>query len=341
MIEFKKSDLPVVVSQDVMNEVYSKLKTPYKYGGVCVRKDELTDSPTVFKLGEKWYMMYLTISKECATSGYSTWISESEDLIEWTPIGPVLERNDEGNWDSKQIAGYLGLPDVEWNGSGVPKTIGGKYYVTYLGGNSDGYEPTPLYMGLAQTEDVLNSSAYVRNPSPLLSPTDSDCRESEKLAIYRSLIFKDPHNVTGYPYMLVYNAKAEDYKERIFLAVSEDGENWIRYGDRPVFDGTLYNEKNKISADAQIICMGNLYVMVYFSMNYDEKAYSTFACSYDLVNWTKWQGTPLIESEYDWENCHAHKSWVICHNGVTYNYYCAVNSNNERFIALATSKKIK
>ena len=43
-------------------------------------------------------------------------------------------------------------------------------------------------------------------------------------------------------------------------------------------------------------------------------------------------------TDEDWENIHAHKTWFIRHNGVNYHYYCAVNSENERFIALATSE---
>ena len=67
MINFKETKLPAIVSEEVMQNVYLKLKTPYKYGAVCKRENELTDSPSVFRIGEKWYMMYLTISKECAT----------------------------------------------------------------------------------------------------------------------------------------------------------------------------------------------------------------------------------------------------------------------------------
>ena len=67
-----------------------------------------------------------------------------------------------------------------------------------------------------------------------------------------------------------------------------------------------------------------------------------FSCysSKDLVNWKAWKGEPLIKSECEWENRHAHKSCVIKENGVVYHYYCAVNDKNERFIALATSKEV-
>ena len=36
--------------------------------------------------------------------------------------------------------------------------------------------------------------------------------------------------------------------------------------------------------------MGDLWVMFYFGAGWQPKAFDTFACSYDLVNWTKWEG---------------------------------------------------
>ena len=42
------------------------------------------------------------------------------------------------------------------------------------------------------------------------------------------------------------------------------------------------------------------------------------------------------------ENClkyyKAGDPWLVVHDGRVYNYYCAVNSKGERFIALATSE---
>lgn len=78
--------------------------------------------------------------------------------------------------------------------------------------------------------------------------------------------------------------------------------------------------------------------MFFFRFVGGEKAYNTFAVSKNLADWKIWEGEPLIKSEYEWENLHAHKSFVLKHNDVVYHYYCAVNDKNERFIALATSK---
>ena len=79
--------------------------------------------------------------------------------------------------------------------------------------------------------------------------------------------------------------------------------------------------------------------MLYFIRD-DKGAYNSFACSYDLIHWKKWTGEPLIKSEYEWENIYAHKPWVVTRGGVVYHFYCAVNDKDERFIAVATSKKI-
>lgn len=84
MIQFKQGNYPYTVSSSVMNEVYEDLRTPIKIGAVCKFDEVFTDSPSVYYSGNKWYMMYLTISKKCAASGYSTWVSESEDLIHWS-----------------------------------------------------------------------------------------------------------------------------------------------------------------------------------------------------------------------------------------------------------------
>lgn len=337
MIPFRPSALPKTVEPAVMREQYEALKTPVKHGAVCRFEDTLTDSPSVWYSNGKWYMMYLRISKECATSGYTTWISESEDLMHWMPLGEVMSRTGGERWDSRQVAGYLGLPDITWNGTHTPGRVNGQYLVTYLGGNADGYEPTPLFMGEALTEELTDPKAYRRLPQPILSPEDEDCRPGERRALYRSFAFADTAGITGFPYAMLYNAKAMDYKERIFLAVSEDALHWQRYGEEPVLDGTRYRPDNKIVADAQLIRRGDLYLMVYFSLEPGNPAYSTFAASYDLVHWTPWQGKPLIASEFPWEDEHAHKSWIVVHDGRVYNYYCACNSAGERFIALATS----
>ncbi len=39
------------------------------------------DCPTVFRKGDTWYMTYIVFDGR----GYETWLSESKDLLQWTP----------------------------------------------------------------------------------------------------------------------------------------------------------------------------------------------------------------------------------------------------------------
>ena len=62
--------------------------------------------------------------------------------------------------------------------------------------------------------------------------------------------------------------------------------------------------------------------MLFFRYRDGEPAFNTFACSRDLINWTHWNGEPLIKSEYEWENVHAHKTWFVRSNEINYHFYC-------------------
>ena len=337
MLPFKTTGLPASVPPEVMEQTYNAIKTPVKYGAVMKLDNDWTDSPSVFRFGNAFYMYFISISKDTSISGYETHLAKSTDLLNWEYLGTVLRRNDLNHWDSKQCAGYAAYMDVTLDGTYELQKAAGTYHVSYLAGNSDGYEPDPLYMGLARSEDPTNPNAFTRFPEPILRPEDPDSRPFENKTLYKSFLFFDEAHTTGYPYVNIYNAKGEDNRERIFLAVSEDGEYFERYGDRAVLDLIETQPGTLITGDPQIVKMGDLYVMLFFRFNAGSGAFDTFACSYDLVHWTVWDGEPLVAPTLEWENVHAHKPWFIRHEGVNYHFYCAVNTKGERFIALAHS----
>ena len=337
MIDFKDNS-KAIISDSEMNEIYDKIKTPVKRGAVVKWEDTLTDSPTVFKMGDFFYMYFIAISNDISVSGYETHLVRSVNLIDWEYVGPVFCRNELDHWDSKQCAGYAAFKDIRFDGSNELIKINDSYYISYLAGNSDGYEPDPLYMGLAKTSDPTRNDSFIRFERPILMPEDEDSREYETKTLYKSCLFEDVLRVTGYPYVNIYNAKAQNSVERIFLAVSNDGENWERYGNTHVLDMTEIDPGTLIAGDPQIVLIDDIYVMFFFHFTNGKGAYNTFACSRDLVNWKVWDGTPLVEPTEPWDDIHAHKSWFVRHNGVNYHFYCAVNSNDERFIAVATSE---
>jgi hypothetical protein len=89
--------------------------------------------------------------------------------------------------------------------------------------------------------------------------------------------------------------------------------------------------------------MKDVWVMFYFGAFWKPNAFNTFAASYDLAHWTKWEGEDLMKSSEPWDAKYAHKPWLIRHNGVVYQFYCAVadDKDQHRAIALATSKEMK
>ena len=328
----------MAILKEKMQEIYEKIKTPYKYGAVIKSDEYLTDSPSVFRYNGKWYMYYIMIHKNVENSGYETHLASSDNLIDWKYEGKLFERLEDNHWDSRQIAGYAAFVDNKFGATNEIQKVNNKYYMAYLGGNLNGYETDPLSMGLAYSKRPIGK--FTRFEKQILSPKDSDAREFEKLTLYKSDMFIDEAMTLGHKYVNAYNAKPLDNKERIYLAVSDDGEHWKRYLDTPIIDETKTIPNLLISGDPQIVKLDNLYVMFFFRSIENGGAYNTFAVSETLTDWTIWDGEPLIKPEYEWENLFAHKSCVLKYNGVVYHYYCAVNTKGERFIALATSQNI-
>ena len=324
------------MDRSILENIYNQLKTPYKYGAVLKLDGRMCDSPIVFKRDGRYYMSFVSIDEKCE-GGYSTHIAESADLLHWNVLGEILKERSE--WDNAQSGGYAQLQDNRFGGSNELLTVDGKYLFAYIGGNLNGYETDPLSMGIATTVDFLNLDGYQKYSKPILSGSDADAREGETLTVYKADIFYDSKKTLGYPYVNAYNAKDATHRESIFLAVSDDCVHWKRYGARAVIPVAECEESVLINGDPQIITVDGYYVMLYFVFDKAVGAYNTFAVSSDLVNWTKWDGAPLVRSEYEWESVYAHKQWVIKENGIVYHYYCAVNER-ERFIALATSKAL-
>ena len=327
------------VDNETMRRVFDRIRTPYKYGVVMSFPDDLCDSPTIFRYDGRWYMSFIRISKDTGASGYDSHLAVSDDLLNWEYLFKTMERNDRNHWDSRQIALYAGFIENTLDGEFRIQKVNGKYHFSSLGGNLDGYETDPLMMGQVITDDPIDPGQYEKLPLPRLTPMDKDARPGETLTIYKSNLFIDEELTTGYKYVNAYNAKAHDHKESIFLAVSENGEDWMRYGDRAVIWDDTEDGRIRINGDAQIFRWGDIYIMLYFVLE-NGVTYDTFACSYDLVNWTKWTGEKLIESSEPYDNVYAHKPCLIVKDGVVYHFYCAVSKTGERTIALATSGRI-
>lgn len=321
------------VSPETKEKIYHEIKTPFKYGIVFQHPDttKMIDSPTIFRDKGVWYMTYIVYDGR----GYETWLASSEDLLQWEPKGKLLSFT-ENTWDANQKAGYVSLVNTEWGGDYSVEKYRGKYWMTYLGGNSAGYEAGVLKTGVASSIVLTEVREWVTAPAPVLSPEDEDARWFENKTIYKSLVIRDKKKHTGYPFMMYYNAKGDTANyESIGMAVSDDMITWKRCGENPVM--TKYKG---ICGDAQIAQIDDVYVMFYFGAFWKPGAFERFACSFDLIHWTDWNGEDLVAPSEEYDKTYAHKPWVIKWNGVVYHFYNAVGDRG-RVIALATSKDLK
>jgi hypothetical protein len=336
------------VTEEVMTQIYEKVKTPYKYGLVLAPDDNRhkIDCPTVFRKNGKWYMSYLVYDGKDGKDGrgYETWLAESDDLLHWQTLGRILSfpETGSGRWDENQRAGYVALIDYEWGGSYEPQLFEGKYWMSYFGGIARGYEQGCLEEGIACTEnEITKAHEWKTFDKPILSPSDKKKGWWENITQYKSSVIWDKKKTLGHPFVMYYNAAginpANQIKaERIGIALSDDMKHWKRYKNNPVL-----NHEEGITGDGVIQQIGDIYVMFYFGAFWKSrpyKAFNTFACSYDLVHWTDWTGEDLIIPSEKQDNRFAHKSSVIQWNDTVYHFYCAVNEDDQRGIALAVSQ---
>ena len=83
------------------------------------------------------------------------------------------------------------------------------------------------------------------------------------------------------------------WREMIGIAVSDDMLKWRRVGDGPLLDNGS-PDKRGLTANAMLQKIDDVWVMFYFCYLWRPGgAFDTFACSYDLKNWTKWEGEPI------------------------------------------------
>jgi len=298
------------------------------------------DCPTIFRKDDKWIMTYVVFDGR----GYETWMAQSDNLLNWEIKGKILQFTDTTKWDSNQKAGYPSLIDYKWGGDYHINSYNGKYWLSYFGGNTQGYEKGLLSLSVAST--AQNPSVvhqWETLGTPVLMSTDKDARWYDNSTMYKSDVIRDDKKLTGFPFVMYYNARGDSINpargaERISMAVSNDMVHWQRFGNQPVV-----NHHKGISGDAVIQKIGKVYVMFFFRANWPKGqtiVYNSFCCSYDLVHWTEWQGPRLIEPSEDYDALFAHKAYVIKHKGVAYHFYNAVDKLGNRGIAVATSKDL-
>ena len=325
-----------LVDTNTMAQIYDEVKTPFKYG-VVIRgggTNEFVDCPSIFCRGDHWYMMYVAITNKV---GYQTFLARSEDLLHWEKLGKILSFDQTNAWDAWQADGGIALADYHWEGTHNLEKFNGRYWLSYIGGGKQGYETDPLAIGLAWSKNAVKPKEWTRlAENPVLGPKQADVRPYETKTLYKSQIIHDADETLGWPLVMFYNGKFKNGYEQIGMAVSRDMTHWQRYGTNSVIVNGEEKQRG-MSGDPQIVKIGDVWVMFYFGAGWQPGAFDTFACSYDLVHWTKWGGAHLIQASEPYDKTYAHKPWVVKWKGVVYHFYCAVGTEG-RVIAVATSR---
>lgn len=330
------------VSDTHMQEVYERIKTPHKYGMVLIHEDtsSMIDCATIFRADSNWYMTYLVYDGK----GYETWLATSVNLLQWETLGTVLPYTTKESKEWNQSAGYPALIDYVWGGTYEIKSYEDKFWMSYFGSSDEGYERGKLSIGMAYTkESPYTPHDWKRLPEPVMKPEDADAGIWERDKLYKSSIIWDTAKLTGSQFVMYYNAVGDtssfkSWIERIGIATSDDMVHWKRYERNPVLEHDI-----GLTGDAVIQKIDSLYVMFYYGAFWPEgrkDAFNRFACSYDLLHWTDWEGDDLIKPSEDFDLKYAHKPCVIEWNGIVYHFYTAVNQKEQRGLAVATSKDI-
>lgn len=300
------------------------------------------DCCTVFRANGEWRMLYArhNTSVPAEIQGYETWMACSDDLLHWIPMGSILPQTHTG-WDALQADGGIALLNPDWEGSYEPERFNDRYWITYFGNDLPGYEPDPLRIGVASSESLMTAHPWERHASPVLSKDDADVRDFERKTLYKSFVLRDAARTLGAEFIMYYNAKGMEFSiEKIGMAISDDMITWRRYGGGFVMESGLPDTGWHIAGDPQILRFEDLWVMHFFvahSFGEHPTAYDTFAVSRDLVNWTRWEGEPLIAPSIPEDEQFAHKPFVVRWDGKVYHFYCAVGQKG-RGLALAVSE---
>lgn len=245
-------------------------------------------------------------------------LSLSTDGIKWSNLRTVLEKGNSSSWESIVNRASVLYKD-------------GMYYMWYTGQSK-----RESKIGFAISKDGLS---FKKLDKPVLLP---EYNYEKKSVMNPHVIFDKKEKI----YKMWYSAGETYEPDVIGYATSEDGINWIKYKDNPIF----IPNKNKSSLDSFKIggcdvhkISDHLYLMFYIGYSDINTARIFVAESKDgITNWKR-SSTPIIEptkNEFDSNACYKpsaiydkkNNKWLLWYNG---------RRKEKEFIGLATYNNYK
>ncbi len=212
-------------------------------------------NPSVIRQGEAYYNLY---------SGYDgrTWhtgLAVSADGIAWRKEGKILSPS-AGTWESDEIAA---------NGSALASESGILYY--YQAGN-------PVRIGLAQS---ANGHQWQKHGAPVLDVGPRGSWDERGVA--------DPYVIrAGSGYYMFYLGADRARRQRLGVAMSDDGITWYKLRSNPILELGDYGafDENGLGEPAVWAAHG-YYWMLYTGRDRGEVRRLGLARSRDGVAWEK------------------------------------------------------
>jgi predicted GH43/DUF377 family glycosyl hydrolase len=128
---------------------FSVRDTPVLSPEAEYEKNGGVEDPRLSEIDGTYYLTYTGYDRQSAQLCLAT----SKDLIHWDRQGVILPA-------------YKGTWNEQWTKSGaiVPKKIGGKWWMYYLGTRKDADGKARDYMGLAESDDLLHWQDATKEP---------------------------------------------------------------------------------------------------------------------------------------------------------------------------------
>jgi predicted GH43/DUF377 family glycosyl hydrolase len=254
----------------------------------------------------------------------------SDDLLHWTkdPRNPIFGPS-----------GIPGTSDAEGTPGPFIIRAQGKYFLFYFGTTGTGYEKGTKAMNVATSSDLITWKRYEGNP--VISPAGDGWRKD---AIWHPNIVE--HRGTYYLFFNASGVAKGREEEYIGYATSTDLLHWqVRDADSPLLVGSMTPgawDASGRTGDPSVFKSGDRWFMAYYSWD-GTKAQDGIAWTTEKafpLGWHPAPQNPILKvgpaGSYDAQ--HAHKPFVVVHNGVYYHYYTAVAGDERREIALATAE---
>jgi beta-xylosidase len=296
----------------------------------------MVESPVVWydSHRQRFGMVYTGYAlKEGTHKGYASvqrpqvGLAWSHDLVTWRkdPSSPILEPTEHANAPDR--AGAAGPFILQEHG---------QYYLFYFGVTEQGYEKGIKTLNLAVSDDLHTWTRYTGNP--IISPAGTGWRRD---AIWHPHVVKADgtyylfFNASG-----VHNAIQEEF---IGYATSTDLYCWtVQDTHSPLLTGSMQHgmwDSTGRAGDPSLYRDGDIWYMAFYSWDgrHSQDGLAWTTREEFPLGWRPYHGNPVLRvgGAGSFDALHAGKPHIIEHAGRHYHFYTAVDSSENREVALA------